>query len=287
LTLFAQQKKRDTTLNSILDLRNGETHTVSITHKKTKTEKGKSPSASTIRYSAILTVIDSTEDEYTFRWVYHFSQEGNPLSPAAGQFIDGLTLTYKTDGMGDFKELQNWEEVRDFYIKVLKESLPPNQQDSASEVLNKTITLFSSKEMVESVFIKEVKLLHSTSGQSYSTKLAKQTLHISTPLTEDPIPAVATSQITAIQPGEFVVTGKQTIDKVASLRMFQQMFKKMGAPDVMADKQAKATLASFQMSDESQFTIRTSNGLPIKAFFKRTGGAEGVVQIETFTLTVE
>lgn len=283
LSTYAQI--RDTTLNSILRFRNGETHTVTITHTKTKTEKGKLPTSTTVRYAALLTVIDSTQDEYTFRWVYQSSQGSDPVSKAVGKFIDGLTITYKTDETGSFKELQNWEALRDFYTKTMMDNLPPEHRDSA--LLQKTFALFNSKEMVETAFIKEIRLLHTTHGQQFSTKGTKKAVLLPTPLTVDPIPATLTSRVTAVHADSFVVTSNQAIDKSASLKMLKQMFQKMGLSQVLADKRAQAALASVQIRDESQFTIRTVDGLPLKTVYKRTGGADGVTQVETYSLIVE
>jgi hypothetical protein len=282
-SVHAQTK--DTTLYSILRLRNGETHTVTITHTKTKTEKGKQPTSTTVRYAALLTVIDSTQDEYTYKWVYQASQGSDPASKAMGGYIDGLTLTYKTDEMGSFKELQNWEALRDFYIKTMMDNLPPDRRDSA--LLQKTLALFNSKKMVETAFIKEIRLLHTTHGQRFSTQGTKQAVLLPTPLTKDPIPATLTSRVTAVHTDSFVVTSKQTIDKKASLKMLQQMFQKMGLSQVLADKEAQAALASVHMSDESQFTIRRADGLPLKSVYRRTGEAAGVMQVETYSLVVE
>lgn len=113
LLLFGQVKFENKTVQPALKLKKNESYFVSILHSKIKFDKGKQSSGGSLDYKAIITVIDSTEDELTFKWVYQTPKEStaNPEAVALMKLIAGLELVYTTDGTGGFKELVNWEAV--------------------------------------------------------------------------------------------------------------------------------------------------------------------------------
>ncbi|RYZ62760.1 MAG: hypothetical protein EOO14_01280 [Chitinophagaceae bacterium] len=286
---IGQIRFQSKTVQPALHLKKDETHVVSILHSKTKSEKGKQPESSSLRYTAAITVIDSTEDEFTFRWAYQIPKAGSAGAETMAymKLIAALELVYKTDGTGGFKELVNWEKVRDFYLKIVEESIPRKGGDSTNVALEKVKAMFSTKAAVQGAFVKEIQLLHSVYGQRFSTQLEKSATFMSVPIADEPVPAMVTAQVTALTPTQYTIQTSQSIDKTGAAKMFEQMFRKMGVNDEKALEGANAALAGFQMSDKGSYTIHTKTGLPIKAVYTRTGGTADILQLETYELSVK
>lgn len=291
LSIFAsaQVAFQHKTVQPALNLKKNESHLVTIVHSKSKTEKGKQPSGGSLEYKALITVVDSTEDEFTIKWVYQTPKDGTTSAEAAAfmKLMAGLELVYTTDGTGGFKELVNWEKVRDFYFQIVEESIPRKAGDSTNESLKKVKTMFSTKAAVQSAFIKEIQLLHSIYGQRYSTQLEKSSTFMNVPIAEEPVPAMVSAQVTELKPTYYTVKTSQVIDKAGASKMFEQMFRKMGLTDEKGMKEAMDSLSTFQMSDEGTYTMSVKTGLPIKAIYKRTSGGAGISQVETYELSVK
>lgn len=103
-----------------------------ITHSIENNREGKTEPPIEISYEAHIQVTDSTEG-YTLKWVFHLPQEvkkANPLIELAMPVYEGMQMIYKTDRNGVFKELINWKEVKDTYLKMMMVSLPRNLVDS-------------------------------------------------------------------------------------------------------------------------------------------------------------
>lgn len=85
-SLNAQKAEKVQVFDCILNLNKGASHLVTIIHSKTKTEAGKSPSATTLRYAARLLLQDSNAEERTFHWVFEIpdSTDTTPAIKAAG-----------------------------------------------------------------------------------------------------------------------------------------------------------------------------------------------------------
>jgi hypothetical protein len=286
---YGQTKFQYKTVQPSLNIRKNESRTVSIIHSKTKTEQGKASSGNSFQYGALINVIDSTEDEFTIKWVYQFNESDSSDKAAMGMMkaVAGLPLIYTIDGSGGFRELVNWEEARDFVVRMLELNIPKKAGDSTNENLEKAKAMFSTKAMVQSAFLKEIQLLHAIYGMSYSTRLEKAPMSISVPITDDPVPAMASSQMTELTPTYYVIKTSQAIDRVAASKMFEQMFKKMGITDPKALAEAKKELATFEMSDQGSYKVNRETGWPIKAVYTRKGGATGISQIETYELSVK
>ena len=159
--------------------------------------------------------------------------------------------------------------------------------DSTDAALEKVKTLFRTKAAVQRAFIKEIQLLHAIYGQPYSTRVEKSPVSMPVPIAHDPVPAMVSTQVTEQKPFYYTLKTSQAIDHAGASKMFVQMFKKMGRNDGKALAEAKAALASFEMSDEGTCSISTKTGLPIKAVYTRRGGAADISQTETCELSLK
>lgn len=87
-------------------------------------------------------------------------------------------VVYRIDEMGTFKEVVNWEELRDEIRKEMDAikgdfNLIPGMED----VFNQVLDMFSSKEAIEAVAIKDIQQFHAFYGGKYE---AHDTLRLQT-----------------------------------------------------------------------------------------------------------
>ncbi|MBK7305919.1 MAG: hypothetical protein IPI88_02075 [Chitinophagaceae bacterium] len=83
--------------------------------------------------------------------------------------MENIKIVYKTDDVGMFTELINWEEVRDFSISNYEKALANKSQTSDFiAALNQIKAIFQSKENTEALLIKEIQFFHAPFGMEYN-----------------------------------------------------------------------------------------------------------------------
>jgi hypothetical protein len=99
----------------------GENKIYYIIHNKESYELGKLKSEFNFSYEAHITVLDSTKNSYTIQWTFHLPdkiKETNPKLAHSLPVFEGMKMISKTSEAGVFKELINWQEVKDTYINL-------------------------------------------------------------------------------------------------------------------------------------------------------------------------
>ncbi|RAI91555.1 hypothetical protein [Algoriphagus yeomjeoni] len=85
----------------------------------------------TTSYLVDMEILDSTDVEYTVKWTYRdlqnsFGPGNESLEEVANRARDiegGDVVIFKTNNLGTFKTLVNWEQIRDYYDKVREQLL--------------------------------------------------------------------------------------------------------------------------------------------------------------------
>lgn len=115
----SQNRLTDSSATFIAFWKNNETNVYLVTHIKEKLESETTKSKSESTYEIHIKIIDSTLTSYTVEWLYkNFTVPGLPENTLSSlnMLMEGLKVLYKTDDVGSFSELLNWEEIRDFSI---------------------------------------------------------------------------------------------------------------------------------------------------------------------------
>lgn len=282
----SQSPKKDSTQSCIANWKKGETKIYTVTNTKEKFDNGKPISKSVFNYDAAIQVTDSTYDGYSMEWSYKgtSSKKNDEMANIALAIFKGLKIKYKTNSTGEFKELVNWEEVRDFYIGMMQKSLPKNVDDSTKMLLQKTYDMFSTKEAVEGTLIKDVQLLHSAHGYEYSTKGTTNKTTIPSPFGTDPIPSLVTIRITEIRPSQnyFRLTVNQQIDKEGALKMIRDFIKKMGVASDKDVEEGLKVFKNFEVTNNSDYSITISSGWISRLFSSKTVVTGSSRQVESY-----
>ena len=145
-----------------------------ITTYKYKINDTDTTSRETIQYEVEVTVKDSTSKSYTVEWLYKNYQvnSDNEITRKIMEASEEMKVLFKTDELGVFVEVVNWQEVRD----MIKGSLKKLFQESSSipnlkEAIQQVEELFSSKESIESAAIRDIHQFHTFHGAKF--KLAE------------------------------------------------------------------------------------------------------------------
>lgn len=99
-------------------------------------------------------------------------------------------MIFRTSETGEFKELINWQDVRDSYIKMMEISLPKKMDSTAKIALEQSKAIFNSKEMVESSLIKEIQVFYLPYGNTFTTNEINATTQLPNPFAGEPLPAL-------------------------------------------------------------------------------------------------
>lgn len=118
---FGQINPADSTVQVVAYWDKAEKHTYALTWQKMKVTGKDTVITQDIRYKADVTVLDSTTNSYIVEWKYKDYSFGNITGKqieqsGMGSVIQSFQNTaarFTTDETGSFKELVNWEEIRD------------------------------------------------------------------------------------------------------------------------------------------------------------------------------
>ncbi|MEO6135521.1 MAG: hypothetical protein ABIP35_10235 [Ginsengibacter sp.] len=272
---FAQQKFNDSSANYVANWKKGESKIFYMAHNKESYEGGELRSQFNFGYEAHVTILDSTEDSYTIQWVFELPaklKENNPRYADSLTAFNGMKMLFTTSENGEFKELINWQEVRDAYIKMMEFSLPKKMDSTAIKILAQSKAMFNSKSMVETALIREIQLFYAPYGYSFNKKGMSAAAELPNPFGGAPLPAVITSTITNLNPQQdnFTLVISQDIDKNGAQKFFEEFFKRADLPNEKAKEEAKKVVAGLEIKDYSEYQFIPSIGFPKRISFKRT-----------------
>ncbi len=292
---FAQATEKDTTASCIANWKQGEEKVLVISRHKESYESGKRTSNFNFSYEAIVSVLDSSKEGYTIKWVFRLPEEVRLANPGLAELMpvyDGMKMIFTCTPLGTFKELINWEEVRDAYVAMMEVSIPKDLDDTVKASLDQAKTLFNSKEMVESALIKEIQIYHAPYGGEFSTKGITGKTSLPNPLGPEPMPATVMQKIIEINPdsGYFKATINQEIDKQGAITMMENLFKKMNISNdttVIKANEMLATLETFEIKDYCEYVIIQSTGWIVRMSHERTAVMSEMKQIDKMTIEIK
>ena len=149
---------------------NNEKQTYIISNEKLKIQGSDTISRDFYKNEVVITIQDSTENGYSINWFYcnYIVETDNLLIKKLSSLIEDMNVQIKTDDLGTFLEVVNWEEIRDFIIKgtsMLKVELKdiPN----IDKVITQLENMYNSKQAIESSAINEILQFHYFHGLKY------------------------------------------------------------------------------------------------------------------------
>ena len=131
-------------------------------------------------YFATFTVIDSTENSYKINWKYKTSFESLPIQ--FGELLNNnsviLDFVYTTNELGEFIGVENWKEIADYMKSILNEEIskvtlnnPYIDIEKFNAAMAPFLNIFTSKEGIESVVLRELNYFHFPFGVELDPKI--------------------------------------------------------------------------------------------------------------------
>lgn len=167
---FGQISVKDSTVQVVGYWSKLEKQSYNISYEKLKIKDKDTISRELMKYEVDLKVIDSTENNYTTEWYYkNFKIDtDNELVKKITSLSDNISVLIKTDELGSFIEVVNWESVRDYLNKV-SEELKKELKDvpNSEQIIENIKNIYSSKQSVEANAIKDAIQFYSFHGVKY------------------------------------------------------------------------------------------------------------------------
>lgn len=170
LLAFGQINMTDSTAQVITYWDKGEKQNYSVTVEKFKVEASDTTSREITTYDVEITVINAEDKSYTIEWLYKniATNNQNPAIQKLSNITRDMKVVFKTDELGAFVEVVNWQEIKD-YIQKATSSLRKDFKNIAEmdKILNQIEATFSTKEAIESASIKDIQQFHTFHGAKY------------------------------------------------------------------------------------------------------------------------
>jgi hypothetical protein len=171
LATFAQINMADSTAQVVTYWEKGEKQNYTVTTEKIKIKGADTTARDIMTYDVEITVLDQTDTSYTIEWWYKNLRTNaeNPISQKLMSITNDSKVVFKTDELGVFIEVVNWEECRDYIQNAMKSlSKEFSAIPEMDKVLQQFAATYSSKEAIESAAIKDIQQFHSFHGGKYT-----------------------------------------------------------------------------------------------------------------------
>lgn len=260
----SQNRITDSSVTCIAYWKKGEQRKLRIIQSK---ENSRTPKdgGTIITYDVQITVLDSSDEGYKIRWIFHQAELNKAASSqviSGVPVFDGMEFIFLVSETGTFKSLINWEEVRDGYVNLLKLSLPQKPDPEIQSYLNKTIALFNSREVVENTLINEIQIYHGIYGGEFRKNTVTTATEIPSPMGDGSIPALST--VSVILPGAstlFYSLSVQTeMDIYAGKETMAGIFRKMDLEKQIGKEELDRMLAEMELSETSEYQVSLTDG---------------------------
>lgn len=290
--VIAQNRITDTSATCIAYWKNGESKVYQIKHSKERFESGKPKSVSEGNYEAHLRVIDSSESGFTVEWIYKNFKTAGADQHALNSLMtimDQLKIVFKTDDVGSFSELVNWEEVRDIaFSNYEKATLKLAQNKEFVAALSQIKSIFSSKENIQTALIQEVQIFQSPYGVEYSSSGTVFETVLPNITGGSPFPATITLKLDILNTKEDFcsVSMNQSIDKGKAGPILADMLKRLSSTPVQ-EEEIKKEIADLEISDINEYDYSISSGWINSIKYIRTAKVGTLKQIETYLISLK
>ena len=251
----------------------GDSYNFKISKIKKQWKEGKLTKDQKQDYIANFKVIDSTENSYTINWSYE-NDLGNTYK-IPEKLLDRFSkykiteIKYKTSEVGYLIEILNWKEVGDTMNSMIVDIIEvlgdkdEMKKDALKTALQPIKQIFSSKQGVEQIVLKELQYFHFPMGLEYDiTEPLLYDDELPNMLGGRPIKAKAKLYFENVDFEESFCVIKQelSLDPKDTKDLLKQFFKQMK----LGNKEVKKALetAVLQIEDKNVFEYYYNPGIP-------------------------
>jgi hypothetical protein len=290
-TAKSQINPADSTVQVIAYWSKNETQSYKFDHTKFRIKGNDTTTAGNTSYKVDVTVLDSTASSYTIQWKYRDytieNKKNDATIAALAKIYDGLTVKFKTDELGTFTELLNWEDIKKHNYKALelfKKELNPTLSQTVTKTL---LDKYSTKEAIMAYSLKDISLFHGFFGiAAKQGKLIEEKVQQEQPFGNTPINSLITIAVEDIdfEEGTYIVKYWEDFENEGIKTLLKDLFAEMLADYKNENKEE--ILKSLEAEDYCG-AIMHESGWPIQMHYERVVRVEGFVGMETRTITFE
>jgi hypothetical protein len=286
-TVNAQNRYTDTSATCIAFWKNQEARIYQVKRTKQKYDEGVLRSSGESYYEAHIKVLDSTETGFKIEWTYKNFRSSikNEFAIASlNAIMESLKVVYRTDDLGMFTELLNWEEVRDKALSNYQAALTAKAREEEFIVaLNQLKAIFQSKENIEAIMIKDVQMLHSPFGVEFTKSGMSLEAQLPNVTGGEPFPATIVLKLDEIneRANKAVVSVNQAIDKGKAGPVIAAILMKLSTKP-LDDAELVKRIKDMDITDLVQFTYAIDSGWFTRIFYERTSIVADMKLMETY-----
>lgn len=214
----AQINVEDSSAQAVTYWNKGDVQTYVITNERLSLKGADTSELESGTYEVTLEVLDSTENSYTLQWVSNVvgTRAEDVLRQKLLEVSGNVRIIYKTDEMGTFLEVVNWEELRDRIDKAIEMLVGMDGDTKGNPIAEAVRKLYSTKEAIESVVIKDIQQFHLFFGVKYLlNNPVEMELKVPNIIGPEPFDARLVVELKDIYPEDslFVLTALQQVDE--------------------------------------------------------------------------
>ncbi len=141
-----------------------------VTQEKYKIKGSDTTSREVYKYVVDISVVDSTADSYVIDWFYrdHEFHSENELLNKLSSIMEDVTVRVKTNELGVFQEVLNWEDVRECIFKGTRLLAQETKNIPNMDLLIRQLeNTYSTKASIELGAISEMQQFYTFHGAKY------------------------------------------------------------------------------------------------------------------------
>ncbi|MFB6319640.1 hypothetical protein [Saccharicrinis sp. FJH54] len=255
---------------------NGDSFDFEIVKIKTQWKADALAKSDTSRYIANFKVVDSTDTSYTIKWSFRTNLKSTyQLPDETVSHLSKYEITevlYQTSELGDFIGIVNWNEIGEKTRSMLTDiflALGYSDEETLQSI-GPIISLYSTKEGVETYIFPELRYLHFPFGAAYS---ARDTIEYEENypnlLGGDPIRGEGKLFFESVdfENDHCVLWQQVRLNPDDTKMMISQLLKQMGMSDKEFNKEMKK--AEYDIISNNRFEYFNYPGIPLDINAKR------------------
>lgn len=282
----------DTTVQFVGYWNINETQLYRVDFKKYTIEGQDTSSVESICYDSEVTIIDSSTSGYTIRWTYknYDYQTNNKFTEKLMKIAQDMSIIYKTDELGVFQEIVNFEEIKSIIDKSI-DTLAIEFKDipNLDAILQQVRQTFTTKEAIETVGINEIRYFHTPFGAmydintTYNSETKLPNLYGGEPFDasiESEIVVVDTSNLSSVVKIFTTVDSEQLTN--ATFEYFKSVAKATNAPEPK-----RSDMPDLKMQTRYASNIHSPSGWVFYAIMVKEVISGDITNIESTELTLK
>ncbi len=287
----AQINVQDSTAQAVAYWSKSDLQKYKVYYNKYKIKENDTISTEKTTYNVDIKVVGAEPDSYTMEWFYHdYNMEtDNQLLKKINTIANDVTIRFKTDQFGAFKEVLNWKKVSKRIgksVKALQKELKGLPQ--IKELFASLENSYKTKESIEGNAIKDILQYYAFHGSLFklNEKLTGETLSLNN-LGGEPFKTTIEVSLDEIDPTNdtYIIRMKNTID---SQQLTHETYQYLKNLKMFGDQLPKEE--DFPVLTNETYTvsrIHGATGWVVYSMESKESVSDGVLQVEQRVIEIQ